>query len=215
MSENNINNKTTSSNDSPPTDIIFILDESGSMYTMEEEAKQSINSFIKDQKDVDPENSTFTLWKFNTKVKCVYDDVPLSSLEEFTDFTPHGLTALFDGIGNAITTKLSKKKNTDVICVILTDGDENASQEYNSDTIKNMIKDMEDKYHWKFIFLGANQDSFTTGSGYGINRQRCANFSSQNTDYNNISHISGTVSNVVRAVRVRGIRNTQEDDYNF
>ena len=157
-------------------DIVMIIDESGSMTMMENEVIQAINSFIQEQKSILNDNTTFSLWKFNNKITHMVDDILLKNVEKFTDFLPHGMTALMDAIGSAIDIKRSKNNYKDVICVILTDGLENSSQKYNKPNIVSMIQEMENYHNWKFVYLGANQDAFSVGSRYGVNINRCATF---------------------------------------
>lgn len=157
-------------------DIIMIIDESGSMTMMENEVIQAINSFIQEQKNILEDNSTFSLWKFSNKITHLIDDVLLKDVETFTEFYPHGMTALMDAIGKAIDKKKTKNNYDDVICVILTDGLENSSQNYNKSNILTMIREMETYHNWKFVYLGANQDAFSVGGNYGISLNRCATF---------------------------------------
>ena len=92
-------------------DILFLLDESGSMSSMGNEPVDAVNKFIDDQKvAMGDDGATFSLWKFNSTVIKLIDDVPLKDVEEFCDFKPKGLTSLYDAIGNAIDTK--KKKSS-------------------------------------------------------------------------------------------------------
>lgn len=185
-------------------DIIIILDESGSMETMGNEPKQAINSFIKEQKEALDDDATLSLWKFNSGVTKVIDDEKLSDVSEFIDFRPHGLTALLDAIGEAITTKRNKEKNHDVICVILTDGIENSSKKYTSNDIRRMTQEMEQEFNWKFLYLGANQDSFNIGCGYGMNVSRCANFT---CEPGNLDKIARSASNAISNYRTLSAAN--------
>jgi hypothetical protein len=158
-------------------DIIFILDESGSMQIMGSEPQEAVNSFIDEQKKVmDSSTSKFSLWTFNTSVTKVIDDEDLCNVSKFENFKPSSMTALYDAIGEAITTKKNKPNCEKVICVILTDGQENSSTKYDQLTINSMIHEMEVLHKWKFIFLGANQDVYSSGKGLGIARQNCAEF---------------------------------------
>ena len=160
-----------------PQDIIFILDESGSMESMLKEPVQAVNMFVKNQQEtIENGSSTFSLWKFNTKVTNVIDDKNLQEVTEFSEFKPNGMTALYDAIGLAITTKMLKKNNENVICVILTDGEENSSSKYTSKTILQLIKKMETEHKWSFVYLGANQDAFAVGGGLGIANECCGTF---------------------------------------
>ena len=166
------NSTTTKTSD--PQDILFLLDESGSMLSMESEPLDALNKFVHDQQALAIQNSTFSLWTFNSTVKKIHDDQPLDSIKEITEYSPNGLTALLDAIGSAVTTKLTKLTTRDVICVVLTDGHENASKEYNRTGIAKLVKQVEEEHNWKFIFLAANQDAFATGEKYGM--KVCANF---------------------------------------
>ena len=175
-------------------DIMMIVDESGSMELMGKEPVQAINNFIKEQQKLEIKDTKFSLWKFNSKISCVYNDENLNDIKEFDDFKPDGLTALFDCIGKSITEKLESKRNQNVICVILTDGDENASKNYELSKIKSLIKKAETFYGWSFLYLGANQDVFKASNSIGITS--CAEFlPEKNGDLINITRsTSETVS---------------------
>ena len=151
-------------------DIIFILDESGSMSSMGNEPVHAVNNFIRDQKAaMGDDGATFSLWKFNTKIKKVFDNISLKDVGEFSDFIPQDMTALNDAIGEAIDNKKKNGCYDNVVCIILTDGLENSSSEYTTENIRVMIKDMEENHNWKFVYLGANQDAFEVGHGMGVN----------------------------------------------
>jgi hypothetical protein len=178
-------------------DIIFILDESGSMANMGKEPVEAVNSFIMSQKTIFvDDSSTFSLWKFNTKVTKLLDDVPLQQVPIFTDFCPDSMTALYDAIGYAINTKKQKPNHDNVICVILTDGLENSSQEFSANTTRDMIKDMEDNHNWKFIYLGANQDAFAVGGDIGVTY--CAEYKCEPGE---MLHVARDISDAVSSYR--------------
>ena len=158
-------------------DIMFLLDESGSMGSMGNEPIQAVNAFIQEQKKtLEKDGSTFSLWKFNSNVTKLIDDVPLHDVEEFKDYNPSSMTALYDAIGEAINNKKKKEKYDDVVCVILTDGLENSSNVFSISQIKSMIKDMEKNHNWKFIYLAANQDAFSVGTNMGMQADFCSNY---------------------------------------
>jgi hypothetical protein len=140
------------------SDIIALLDSSGSMQTMGKEPVEAINNFIDEQKLAN-ENGTFSLWTFNTEVKKVIDDEPLMDVDHFSEYIPQGMTALHDSIGYAISTKLTKN-NT-----------ENAGVQ-----IKHLISKMEKEHNWKFIYLGANQDVVLMGENIGMKNNLCTPF---------------------------------------
>jgi hypothetical protein len=149
--------------------ITFIMDASGSMASMGDEPWQGLNNFIKKQKE-SKVDFNFTLIFFNSEINFIYKNLESNKIPELTskDYVPMDTTSLYDAIGKGI--EYHKTDSMDnVIFVILTDGHENSSQEYNKKGIQNMIKDLESKNKWQFVYLGANQDSFEVGNGMGIN----------------------------------------------
>lgn len=153
------------------SDIVVILDNSGSMQTMGVEPVQAVNEFIEEQKKTGPD-SLFSLWKFSTKSEKVVDNVKLCDVENLAMMDPHGGTALYDTIELAIKDNLEKKN---LVVVIVTDGLDNMSQVCNAVKSKSMIIDCEKNKGWKFHYLGANQDSFEVANkGLGITS--CQNY---------------------------------------
>jgi len=178
-------------------DILFLLDESGSMSSMGIEPVQAVNKFIDDQKlAMGDDGATFSLWKFNSTVVKLIDDVPLKNVKEFSDFEPKDMTCLYDAIGHAINTKKKKNSFENVVCIILTDGLENSSTEYSAANIRSMIKDMEENHNWKFVYLGANQDAFAVGGAIGVGR--CAQYT---CDPGEMIGITREVSDAVSSYR--------------
>ena len=182
-------------------DIIFILDESGSMESMGKEPIDSINNFVKEQRDANSD-ATFTLYKFNNTVRVSFNDTPLSDITEFKDYHPSNMTALYDAIGNAIVVKKNSETNKNVICVILTDGYENSSKTYTCKDIKKMVKEMETEYGWTFIYLGANQDAMYEGSKVGI--KCCETF---NPTKCGLLEVTRQVSATISSMRSGGKKN--------
>jgi len=143
--------------------IIFILDRSGSMHNIWEDAIGSFNSFVATQAQDNPDDKlTFIL--FDHEYVEVYRDKPLNEVEIIDGqvYTPRGATALLDAVGRTINSTTEKS-----LVVIMTDGHENASEEFGRSTIQNLIKEKEDN-DWTFMYLGANQDSFDEASNLGI-----------------------------------------------
>ena len=161
-------------------DIIVLLDESGSMSSMGKEPVDSINEFIRDQKAIQ-DNSTFSLYTFNSRLKHVWVNVRLQDVGrfEYDQFNPASMTALYDAMGQVMDNKKNSSRNRNVVMVILTDGEENSSKEYNKQTINKMTNALKSYYNWRFVYLGANQDSFLTGGGLGIDRNTCRNYTTQ------------------------------------
>lgn len=150
-------------------DIVIVLDASGSMSVMGKEPVDSVNDFIKEQKSDD--GSTVTLVTFNNRPQTIMNNVLLSSDEcicvQYDEYVPSGLTALYDALGQTIRNKLDSTRRKNVIMVILTDGEENASQEYKKSDIQKLIHTAKSAHNWQFVYLGANQDAFKVGSGIG------------------------------------------------
>lgn len=163
-------------------EIACVLDRSGSMSSIRSDAIGGFNAFLDAQKKI-PGEANLSLVLFDNEYEKVYESKELSSVPELTTatFVPRGSTALFDAVGRTIDdlgAKLdsSANKPDKVIFVILTDGEENSSQEYSQERIAEMIKHQEEKYSWEFIFLAANQDAFETGSMLNIKACNTANF---------------------------------------
>ena len=176
-------------------DIVYILDESGSMESMSNEPRDSVNRTVADQKALNIPGTKFTLVKFNSFVTVVYDDVPLEDVTEFTDYRPREMTALYDAIGTAIEKKKAKGegKYDNVICVILTDGYENCSKDYTLKKIRAMIKEMEKNHSWQFVYAAANQDAFAVGATLGVSN--CVDYAPTQFGLGNMTRdISGGIA---------------------
>lgn len=154
------------------TEIIAIIDRSGSMANIVKDAIGGFNTFLADQKTV-PGEARMTLALFDDKFEYVYAGKPLAEAESLTDktFVPRGGTALLDAIGRTLNEQGARIKGDGwaekVVVCILTDGGENRSREFRHDQIKTMVKHAEE-HGWSFVFLAANQDAFAAGAGYGI-----------------------------------------------
>lgn len=158
------------------TEIVCIIDRSGSMEVIKENTIESFNTFLKEQKEQSGK-ATLTYIQFDTEYEVTHENLPLKVVPELNTntFVPRGMTALLDAIGKAIGNldrrmqNIPKKKRPKVIVVILTDGQENASKEFKQDQIKELILNKKNKYDWDFIFLAANQDAFAEANKMGIN----------------------------------------------
>ena len=166
------------------TEIVFILDRSGSMSGLEKDTIGGFNSTIEKQKQESGEAYVPTVL-FDTKMEVLHDRVPLANIAPLTDkeYYARGCTALLDAIGGAIhhignVHKYAREEDRPekTIFVITTDGYENASHKYSAERVKQMIERQKEKYGWEFIFLGANIDAIETARNFGIDESRAANF---------------------------------------
>ena len=163
------------------TDVTLVIDRSGSMQSIREDAEGGVNSFIKEQAK-QPGDALLTLVQFDTEYEFVYKAVPVKQVTDYV-LTPRGSTALLDAVGKAINEtgeRFAKMPEEDrpglVIIVILTDGQENSSKEFAKAQIKEMIERQQSQFNWHFTFLGANQDAFAEAGGIGINATSSANY---------------------------------------
>lgn len=157
------------------TEIVFILDRSGSMCNIVDDTIGGFNTFIEKQK-TEPGKANITTVLFDDKYEVLHDGVPLEDITPMTtkEYFPRGSTALVDAVGKAIKTVENRlntaeadKRASKVICVVTTDGYENSSREYHSDDVRKLIKDKEAE-GWQFIFYGANMDSVCIGASLGF-----------------------------------------------
>ena len=168
------------------TEIVFILDRSGSMSGLEEDTIGGFNSMIEQQKQGEGEALISTVL-FDNVSEVIHDRVPVKSVALLTreDYSVRGCTALLDAIGGAIhhignIHKYAREEDVPehTLFVITTDGMENASRRYDSETVKKMIERQKAKYGWEFLFLGANINAVETASRFGIGADRAVNYHS-------------------------------------
>lgn len=166
------------------TEIVFILDESGSMAGLEKDTVGGYNSFIEKQREQEGEAFVSTVL-FADDSKVIHDRIPLSRIEPLngTQYRPGGSTALLDAIGGAIhhignVHKYARDEDRPekTIFVIITDGEENASRHYDYRKIKNMIERQQNRFGWEFMFLGANIDAIGEASKIGICADRAVRY---------------------------------------
>lgn len=188
------------------TELVFILDRSGSMSGLESDTIGGFNSMIEKQKKQDGECIVSTVL-FDDESKVIHDRVSLDEIRPMTedDYFVGGCTALIDAIGGAIhhignVHKYARPEDVpeNTIFIITTDGQENASHRYSSDKVKQMIERQKEKYGWEFLFIGANIDAVETAKRYGIDRNRAVNY---NADAEGTSVLYETVSKAVCNVR--------------
>jgi uncharacterized protein YegL len=166
------------------TELVFILDKSGSMGGLEADTIGGYNSMLDKQKAVKGE-CHITTALFDHSYRLLHDRIDLNAVGAITEkeYCVGGSTALIDAIGRTIHKIGNAQKNTaeayraeKVMFVIITDGEENASREYSTERVKRMIERQKNRYGWEFIFLGANIDSVETAGRFGISANRAQNF---------------------------------------
>ena len=166
------------------TEVVFILDRSGSMSGLETDTIGGFNSMIQKQK-MEAGQALISTVLFNNYSKVLYDRADVQKIPQMTeaDYFVHGCTALLDAIGGAIhhignVHKYARPEDVPehTIFIIMTDGMENASHIYSSDKVKQMIERQKKKYGWEFLFLGANIDAIETAGHFGIDADKAANY---------------------------------------
>lgn len=166
------------------TELVFILDKSGSMHGLEQDTIGGFNSMLQKQKELDGECRITTVL-FDNRYELLHDRIDIRAVSPMTEkeYQVGGTTALLDAIGRTVQKLVSVQKNTAkeyradrVLFVIITDGQENASREYSSDKVKGLIQLEKEKYGWEFVFLGANIDAVETAGQLGISRDRAVDY---------------------------------------
>jgi hypothetical protein len=168
-------------------EIIFVLDETGSMHKVWDDTIGGYNQFVQQQRSVN-KDVRFTLVLFSKvpgepTFRTRYQDVPIPSVEDLNNYMPRGTTPLLDAIGGTIDSVGARlagmpehERPGQVICVVLTDGQENASVEYTKAQVREMVNRQREGYNWEFVFLGANMDAIAEADAIGISPQYASNY---------------------------------------
>ena len=188
------------------TELVFILDRSGSMSGLEADTIGGFNAMIEKQKKEAGEAFVSTVL-FDNDAQVIHDRVPLDRIPALTEkeYFVRGCTALLDAVGGAIhhignVHKYAREEDRPekTLFVITTDGMENASSRYTYDKVRSMIRHEKEKYGWEFLFLGANIDAAREAARFGIDADRAANY---HADHQGTSVIYEAVSEAVCQVR--------------
>ena len=205
------------------TELIFILDRSGSMSGLEGDTIGGYNAMLEKQKK-EPGEAVITTVLFDDKYELLHDRINLKGIQPITEkeYYVRGTTALLDAVGRTISKIVNVQKHTaederaeNVMFVITTDGMENASREYSYEKVRRMIEHQKNKYGWEFIFLGANIDAVDTAERFGIGQDRAVNYNADSEGtLLNYEVISETVS-CLRASREisEGWKDRIEEDF--
>ncbi|MBR4157438.1 MAG: VWA domain-containing protein [Oscillospiraceae bacterium] len=166
------------------TELVFILDRSGSMSGLEGDTIGGFNSMLAKQKK-EPGECLVSTVLFDNESMVLHDRVPLDEVPDMTekDYSVRGCTALLDALGGAIhhignIHKYARREDVPehTVFVITTDGMENASRRYSAEQVRKMIERQKEKYGWEFLFLAANIDAVQTAARYGIGGDRAVNY---------------------------------------
>ena len=188
------------------TELVMILDRSGSMRGLESDTIGGYYGMLKKQRETEGEVLVSTVL-FDNESKVLYDRVPLDQMPEMTEkeYYVRGCTALLDAVGSAIhhignVHKYAREEDRPekTIFVITTDGMENASHTYSYARVKQMVERQKEKYGWEFLFLGANIDAIETAGRFGISADRAANY---NSDHEGTTLQYEVMSDAVKAMR--------------
>jgi len=163
--------------------INFVLDKSGSMEAIRSATISGFNEFKNDQAREDGQ-AFFTLTLFDTEFTTTCSAVPVREVPDLDmgTYSPGGMTALYDAIGHTLRITddfVAANKPDQVLFVIMTDGEENASREYTRDAIFTLIRDRQKLNNYEFIYLGANQDSFEAGRAIGVREGRMMDWAAE------------------------------------
>lgn len=166
------------------TEIVYILDRSGSMGGLEADTIGGFNSMMEKQKKTG-EKAVVSTVLFDDECEVLHDRISIDRVEKMTDedYYVRGCTALLDAVGGAIhhignVHKYARPEDRPekTIFVITTDGMENASSHYSYDKVQKMVKRQQKKYGWEFIFIGANIDAYAEAQRFGIRKDRAVNY---------------------------------------
>lgn len=165
-------------------ELVFILDKSGSMSGLESDTIGGYNSMLAKQKQVEGECVVTTVL-FDHGYELLHDRIDVKAVQAITedDYQVGGSTALLDAMGRTINKIATAQKNTSeeyraekVMCVIITDGEENSSREFSLEKVKQLVEQHKEKANWEFVFLGANMDAIQTAGYFGISADRAQSF---------------------------------------
>lgn len=185
-------------------DLFFILDRSGSMSGSERDTINGFNAFIEKQA-VKKQNIRVTTILFDDKYQVLYSRKPISEVEALTEkeYYVRGCTALLDSIGKTVNSYKNEVGST--MCIITSDGYENASREYDRDQIRRIIENC----GWEFVFIGADIDSYTEASRIGIRKSRVANYNKTAEGHKEMYDACNLITD--RFYRKRDLKDNNED----
>ena len=188
------------------TELVFILDRSGSMGGLEDDTIGGFNSMLAKQKKEEGEANVTTVF-FDDQIETIHDRFPIGVVEPITDkdYFVRGSTALLDAVGSTvkkvenIQNRLPEEMRAEnIIFVITTDGYENASQEYSASMVKKMVETNQEK-GWQFIFMGANMDAVGEAEKIGIRKTHAVNYRPTSAGVQMNYSVAGSVLSCMRS----------------
>lgn len=193
------------------TELVFILDCSGSMAGLEADTIGGFNAMVEKQKK-EPGQALLSAVLFSDESAVLYDRVDIQKVEPMTErqYSVGGCTALLDAIGGAVhhianVHKYAREEDRPgkTVFVITTDGMENASRAYSYEQVQRMVKHEQEKYGWEFLFLGANMDAISAARSFGIRADRAVRYRSDSAGTElNYRVVSETVARVRRHEKI-------------
>ena len=185
------------------TEMVFILDSSGSMSGLEMDTIGGYNSLLKKQRK-EAGDATVTTVLFDDQYEMIHDHAAIGKVKDITnkEYFARGMTGLLDAIGKTINHVGNRHKNAldsevpeKTMVVIITDGYENASREFTLTQVKQMIERQKERFGWEFLFLGANIDAVSTAAGFGISADRAVTYEADSVGTRvNFNAVNETVS---------------------
>jgi uncharacterized protein YegL len=201
-------------------EIVFVLDRSGSMAGSESDVIGGFNRLIQDQLEHE-QKALVTTVLFNTSMRHLHDRVPLEQVERLTaaDYCPCGGTALLDALGETIKRikiahRYARKEDVPAktLVVVMTDGEENSSRHYTNRKIQELVKRQEEKYHWEFMFIGADIDAFASARDIGIQVSRTVPLSKDEDSFDDCFSAVSEYACRVSSTRARRVSDAEFDD---
>lgn len=189
------------------TELVFILDKSGSMMGLEKDTIVGFNSLLKKQKS-EKGDAVVTTVLFDHRYSLLHDRLPIRGVTSLSakEYVPSGTTALLDAVGRTIDSLLERlyaqktEEKPSVLFVIITDGAENASKDYTLPRVRTLIEFCIENKGWEFLYLGANIDAFSAASTMGIGKERTSQYHADPTGVSiNFEVLSSTVSQLRRS----------------
>lgn len=197
------------------TQMVFVLDMSGSMSPLTMETIGGYNAMIADQKKEEGDALVTTVL-FDHRYNMIHDSVNIKEVKDMTtaEYMPSGMTAMLDAVGrtvNHVGQKLSsmpeEERPEKVIFTIVTDGAENSSKEFDWETVRNMIKHQREKYSWVFTFLGANIDVDRVSDNLGIDKMLSKRYTASKIGTQKVFNATSKTMSFARGVSVDSLNN--------